>query len=256
MRTFNEELINVNNWIASNKLTLNINKTNYITFHRNKIKPINIEPIKIGNSVVKEVESTKFLGITVDKRLSWSLHIQNIKTKINKQCGILSLTRKYFNTNALKIAYYSLVYPNILYCHTVWGASGKTKIKTLEIAQKKVVRTMSYLRRHEHTNSSFYNLGILKLEEINIYCCAIFVYKCLNKFIENKYFQIRIQNRYNLRTINVLHIPLMTSSQSQSCISYHGVKVWNNLPQNIRAMTTLAGFKKSLKSLLLSRYQT
>ena len=161
MHNVNNELDNVYNWIISNKLTLNIDKTQYIIFHRNKNIPVNLERLKIGSSVLKEVENTKFLGVIVDRQLSWSSHIQNIVNKINKQCGILYLTRNYLNAKALKLIYYSLIYPFLSYCHTVWGAAGKTMLDRISIAQKKVIRTITYKSKYFHTNDLFKSLGLL-----------------------------------------------------------------------------------------------
>ena len=49
----NEELENVRKWIISNKLTLNLDKTHYIIFNRNKILPLNREQVKIGHTILK-----------------------------------------------------------------------------------------------------------------------------------------------------------------------------------------------------------
>ena len=137
MHSVNVELYNVDNWISSNKLILNIDKTEYMIFHSNKNIPHNIESLKIGITIIKDNESIKFISIVVDRQLSWSNHIQNIYNKWNKQCGILYLTHNYFDTNAHKQIYYSFICPCLSYCHTVWGAAGKTKLYRMTPARKK-----------------------------------------------------------------------------------------------------------------------
>lgn len=253
INTVNSELNNVNDWVIANKLTINLEKTNYITFHRNLIKPANLEPIKLSTAILREVDSVKFLGVMVDRQLSWLPHIQYIQKKINKQCGILYLTRNSFNTGALIQLYYSLIYPFLSYCHTIWGTTGKTKLKPLFLSQKKIMRTIAGATRYAHTNDIFRSHRLLKLEDINTYCSAIFVFKALFCQNNQELFNYRANNQYNLRN-NPLQIPLMTTNQSQTSILYHGVKVWNNLPTNIQNKNTLASFKMSLKAHLLSQY--
>ena len=96
---------------------------------------------------------------------------------------------------------------------------------------------------------------MLKFKDINLYCTSLFVYKSINNHIDSNMFSLRLNARYNLRQNNLLDIPLMRSNQSQSSILYHGVKVWNNLPSNIREKSTVESFKKSLKDLLLNKYE-
>ena len=250
----NTELSNVRKWITSNKLTLNLEKTHYIIFHRKKVIPANRQPIKIGETILNEKQSKKFLGVIVDNRLSWGDHTLHLRTKISKQCGILYLIRNSLNKKSMKHIYYSLIYSNLFYCNTVWGAAAKNKTNRLFISQKKIMRTMAYRKRSDHTNELFSEFGLLKLDDINIYCSALFVYKALNGLIENNMFNVRVNNRYNMRNTNLLDTPLMLTQQSQSFIGYHGVKVWNELPSIIREKSTLDNFKQSLKMFLLNRY--
>ena len=250
----NDELENVRKWIISNKLTLNLDKTHYIIFHRKKDIPINRPPIKIGETVLKEEQSTKFLGVIVDKKLTWSDHTLYLRNKLNKQCGILYHTRDSLNKRSMKLIYFSLIYSIIFYCNTVWGAAADNKTDRLKVAKKKILRTMAYRGRRDHTHELFSEFGLLKLEDINIYCSTLFVYKSLNKLIDNNMFNIRINDRYNMRNTNLLDIPLMLTRQSQSSIRYHGVKEWNKLPENIRECPSLDNFKHRLKMFLLAKY--
>ena len=61
IETLNNELKKVNLWLQANKLSLNIKKTHVIIFktRRNKIDNI---IVKINDTEIKQVESTKFLG--------------------------------------------------------------------------------------------------------------------------------------------------------------------------------------------------
>ena len=156
--------------------------------------------------------------------------------------------------SALLQMYYALVYPNIIYCQTVWGSAGSVVLKQLVTSQKRVIRTIKGARRYEHTNSIFLDLNILKLEDVNIYCCAIYVYKSLNNITENKYFTYRVNEFHSLRNADLLRLPAVRSTQSKRYINYHGVEIWNSLPPNIRNKTSIQSFKIALKKYLLNRY--
>ena len=67
----NVELEKISSWFKVNKLSLNLNKTNYILFQKkSKItdNPINV---KIDNVPIGKVKQTKFLGLIINDKLSW-----------------------------------------------------------------------------------------------------------------------------------------------------------------------------------------
>jgi len=74
VRIINEELLKINDWFLANKLSINLDKTNYILFksHR-KPAPKENPGIKIQLFLLNQVESTRFLGrpIHVDQHLTW-----------------------------------------------------------------------------------------------------------------------------------------------------------------------------------------
>ena len=83
----NYELLNVGHCLRTNKLSLNVSKTNFIVFS-NRDKTFNI-PLKINERVIDRVGFTKFLGILIDEDLKFKHHVNSVCIKISKACGIL-----------------------------------------------------------------------------------------------------------------------------------------------------------------------
>ena len=73
----NTELAKVALWFNSNKLTINVNKTQMIMLSRKKILIPQNEVI-LRNEVVQRVNKAKFLGVIVDQHLNWKNHISMI----------------------------------------------------------------------------------------------------------------------------------------------------------------------------------
>ena len=127
--------------------------------------------------------------------------------------------------NALKQIYHSLIYPHLTYCQIVWGATYLATLKPLIITQKRIIRTILCLRKFDHTNEGFANLRLLKLKEINIYCCSIHVFKSLTITGDDS-FNFRTNQRYPLRDNNImLNVPHVRSQQSETGILQHGAIV-------------------------------
>ena len=51
------------------------------SFKKNLDQP-EVPPIKINDFEIKEVDNTKFLGVTIDKELSWIPHLTTLAKKL------------------------------------------------------------------------------------------------------------------------------------------------------------------------------
>ena len=81
----NEELNKLSIWLASNKLTLNIEKSHYVIFHRAQLKQSNIT-ITLSNIFLERITFTKFLFVIIDEKLFFTTHISYI-IKARKYLG-------------------------------------------------------------------------------------------------------------------------------------------------------------------------
>ena len=89
----NSELNNVHKWFIINRLTLNIEKTEYMLIgSRQKLSNLsNLSEIKvsIGSNEVQSVPNAKTLCIIIHKNLKWKKHIDSASKKISKTIGML-----------------------------------------------------------------------------------------------------------------------------------------------------------------------
>ena len=125
-----KELVNINKWFISNRLTLNINKTCYILFN-NKLSHINIS---INNINITRVKSIECVGILIDQNLDWKLHILYLKNKLKKIIWITNIISKFVNLNLNLNLHFVL--PHINYCIILWGNTYKTNTLCINILQK------------------------------------------------------------------------------------------------------------------------
>ena len=78
----NNELLKVSDWLMANKLTINLEKNHYMIFHRSRLKDCDKRDVIIQDRIISHVTSTKFLGVIIDDKLKWNLHIVYMKNKI------------------------------------------------------------------------------------------------------------------------------------------------------------------------------
>ena len=91
--TLNRDLESVNNWLVSNKLTLNATKTEFMLIgSRQQLNTLPRPPhLTIGGVPVNQVSTAKSLGvyIQVDENLSWGSHIEKLIKKVASGVGAL-----------------------------------------------------------------------------------------------------------------------------------------------------------------------
>lgn len=69
-----EDMDRLEGWRRENLLTINKQKTHYIVFSL-KTKTSSVT-IKINNTEIKEVNSIKYLGLTLQSNLKWNEHFE------------------------------------------------------------------------------------------------------------------------------------------------------------------------------------
>ena len=126
-RTISRELKKLYLWLNVNRLSLNIDKTDFIIFHPYN-KPVKQKiTIKINKKAINEKENIKYLGVLVDSSLSWKYHISSLTKKISRSIGIMYKLRPFLTLKVMNNVYYSLVYSHI-YTLEVWGSAFKTDL--------------------------------------------------------------------------------------------------------------------------------
>ena len=107
--TLNKELQSVLEWVARNKLVLNISKTKSIVFGTNHSISLRPQLNLVMNGVaVEQVEETNLLGVTLDYKVSWSKHIDSLVVKMGRGLSILKRCA-FFDTTLHKQVLQALV---------------------------------------------------------------------------------------------------------------------------------------------------
>jgi hypothetical protein len=96
----------ITNWFLSNLLTLNYNNTHFLQFFVKKQSEIKIQIITM-NSILTYINSTKFLGLTIDCMLSWREHVAALTPKLNKACFAIRTIKSFMTPKVLKMVYFS-----------------------------------------------------------------------------------------------------------------------------------------------------
>ena len=116
----NKELKSFDNWLTANKLSLNVNKTNYIVFRTPNSKLPGQHALQLRNREIERVVSVKFLGVIVHEHLSWKPHMEVLLSKIRIMCSIVHKIRNHLSQRILLLLYNSMIKSHLRYCIMTW----------------------------------------------------------------------------------------------------------------------------------------
>lgn len=119
---------------------------------------------------IERVGFTKFLAIINDENINWKHQINFVVTKLSKICGILYRIRNNLTPEALVTMYYTLCYPHLIYCVSVWACTWPCYLKNVQIAQNKIFRWMFYMNKFESTQDVLPTYEFLSFSNIHIFC--------------------------------------------------------------------------------------
>ena len=256
--SLNQELIKIKDWLGANKLSLNLEKTHYIVFRSARSRRVlNDNILKIDNCIIERVEHIKFIGVTVDAKLTWVNHIKSVKSKVAKGIGVLAKARKYVDTTSLKLLYNSIIYSHLNYCVEVWGNAANIHINSLFKLQKKAVRLIKNASFMASTDPIFKSMKSLKLTDIFAVCTLTFVFKFVKGMLPEVFYEFYKRNNRVIsrqtRQSNKLYIPIAKSALYEKTIRINGAKYWNNIDDIIDYNCSLHTFKKRLKNHFISK---
>ena len=257
-RCLNHDLSKLNDWFKANKLSLNVNKTNYMLFNKNTaLLPPDV-CLYIGTDKLEQVRCTKFLGLHIDDHLEWDIHINHCKSKVSSGIHAMNIAKNILSGKHLRIIYNSLVHPYLSYGNLLWGNSYKKYINKLEILQKKAIRCMSKATYNEHSSPLFKRNKITKFKDIHSSQLGQLMYDFVNNNLPPPLMDLYTRNseihQHNTRHNIDIHLPKVNFDIVRRSFIFKGPDLWIKLDPSIKCSNTRTSFKYKLRHKLLSAY--
>lgn len=260
----NTELDHLSVWFKANKLSLNGKKTKFILFGNKHLSgnDLSILHINIDNVNIERVAHIKFLGVFIDCKLKWHIHVLETAKKLSRGIAILKKTKHYLPLNVRLNLYYAFIYSYLSYCNIVWGSASTGILDSLFKLQKKAVRIISKSDYLAHTGPLFYSLSLLKLADIHKLQICLFILKC--KYLHathpallfyQHFLFANINKNYNTRSNPMnLAISFCKSSIRKNAILFSGPQIWNSLPEHLKNIASFSLFKSQFIGHFCSSY--
>ena len=196
------------NWLDKNHIKINHSKSNFLLFTNKK----NSEDLTltIRSQCLKQQKNVKFLGVTINNKLRWNDHAQNIEKKVKAKLITLNQLRNLSisRTNLLTM-YKTYIRSHITYAVTAWMNSTKANQDKLQKLQNSAMRTCTKARRNKSNASLHAECKINTVREEQRRQAKKYIERCYSN--NNKAMVQLYENRLDSYT-NLLNLrtPLMT----------------------------------------------
>ena len=90
----------------------------------------------LHQQTLENVQSAKYLGITITENMDWGHHISDISSKATKTLGFLRRNLAFSPRSTKEVAYKTLVRPKLEYAAPIWSPNCKTQIQQVEKVQR------------------------------------------------------------------------------------------------------------------------
>jgi len=231
-RQLNKALEELLHWCEQNSLTPHPKKCEAMILHRGSfIGPCNA--LTLGQYTIKWVSHSRLLGITIDDRLTWSNHINEVKKSFANKLNLLKRSR-FLPTSMSLDLYHKVILPAVTYAMPVWGSftnkNGFDALESMHCRAARVIFNLPWdMPKIDVLNrvkwSSLYNMYKARL--------ATLMYKIYNRLTPNEMSRIIKDNnnnrRYQLRNELKLNVPRFNTYYMKNSIAHRGAITWNTL---------------------------
>ena len=140
--TFQRGLDSMEKWFHKWGFKINEKKSTYVTFTlRKQICP----QVSINNITVPNKDTVRYLGMTLDRRLTWKQHIldksKQLRDKLNKFYWLIG-RRSSLSTQIKITLYKAVIKPVWTYGIQLWGTANNSNIEILQRFQSKTLRSL------------------------------------------------------------------------------------------------------------------
>ena len=177
-----DDLNKLQEWENRWMMQFNPDKCEVLTV-TNERKPTQFD-YTIHGQTLQKVKNSKYLGLSIDRKLSWNSHIDMISKKANSVRAFLQRNTKMCPRHIKDKCYTTYVRPIVEYASSVWDPCTSKYISKLEAIQRRAARYVFSDYRYESSPTLMQNqLGWPTLRARRMQGKAVMMYRIVNKLI-------------------------------------------------------------------------
>jgi len=246
-----QDLQAVVNWLKSSRLLMNFDKVCFITFGNFKNVDVSTIKIRMNETELKRVDCVKILGLSIDDKLNWLKHLDNVTKKCNLALSPLYPLRNILSYKTKKMIVNSMVLSKLYYAACLWFDSSSHVKHKINNILRRCARFVLGKAKYDSVSHEFNN----ELEWLN--CKYRFKFECtklaflfLHNMCPNNFKDFLNLDSINSTTTRA-HTHYYNAIKTRSLREVMSVE-WLKLPVDLRNVVSYNVFKTKLYVYLLN----
>ena len=258
-----QDLDDVSRWSAANKMVTNAAKTKCLLVTGKRI-PCKLDncslELKLVNSDIEQVDSQKLLGVTIDKHLSFDVHVEELCKKLSQRIAVLRKIRRFIPIEQRILYYNAMIKQVMLYGSTIWSNCSADNLTRILKLQKRAARVILGADTRSNSVNLFKKLGWLPFyDEAKVNKCSLVLKRLQGNCPSYMYDLLKCNADLHTRSgrysaLNLVCPRYNRESEGGRTFSVSATRLWNSLPINLKKGTCVTSFRKAIYSHFLSRY--
>ena len=178
--SLNKNAEKASKWYEDNMLKGNYSKYKTMAM-QNKGEITNLS-MSIQGSEIESTEKLSLLGVTIDNKLNFNHHINNVCKKASQRIGVLMRLKNLIPTEAKLQLYKAAILPHLTYCHLTWHFCKASDRRKLERIQERGLRAV-FKDKHSCYEKLLAKADIPSLYNRRLQDIAIFMYKAKHNLL-------------------------------------------------------------------------
>ena len=247
-------LTDLSTWMKDHHLQLNLAKTELLVIPAKESLSHNIN-LKIGSTIVTPNKVAKNLGVMIDDELSCSNYIDSVTQTCQFQMSNVRNIRPVLTQYSTQRLVQATVLSRVDYCNSLMTGLPACALKPLQMIQNAAARLIFNQPKRTHVTPLFIELHWLPIAARIKHKALTLAYKTITgtapAYLKDLLTPYVTGRELRSSSTSRLALPSSRSRYSQSRLfSVVVPKWWNSLPEAARLSTSLAAFKKQLKTFL------
>ena len=262
INSLNSDLHNISMWAKSHGLLVNPTKSQAMLigsrYMCNLLEQVSVPSVQLDGTPIAFTNTAKNLGLIFDNNLSWRAHVTEICKKVHYSFHSLKRLQKFLPLNTKITLAQTLLLPLIDYADVCFLDASEGLVDKLERLQNLCIRFIYGLRKYDHVSHFRAELKWLSIRQRRSSHILSFLFNILKNLSSPPYLRERFMFLFSrdrdCRSITslLLKTPSHSSSFYDKSFSVQAVRLWNALPPDIRATSTIGSFKRRIKEHYLS----
>ena len=208
----------------------------------------------LEGACIERVASYKYLGIWIDDKLSFKMHITELISKIKPKLAFLYRNKACFDSESRKQVIQATILSVLDYGDIVYMHAAHSSLKPLDAVYHSALRFITGDAFTTHHCRLYGKVGWPSLAKRREQHCILFIYKALLKTLPD-YLNCLLEPKeghYHTRSQDffTLEIPTVNSELGKTAFRFYGPHMWNSL-QSVLKLEILISFDR-FKSMVMN----